>query len=102
MGFDPDELLRMAASTPRRAGLRPQALGPATGLHHAEVAIYPTATRSCPQPDLIDAADHAVVLVPHILELMPRDGRLPDEPGLLGAGMYNGGLVAQARDRSPS
>jgi hypothetical protein len=98
VGFDPDELLRMAAiysPAELACALKPWALRRA--LTHAEVAIYLDGDVEvlAPMPDLIDAArDHAVVLVPHILEPMPRDGRLPDEPGLLGAGMYNGGLVA--------
>ena len=98
VGFDSDELLRMAAiydAGELACALKPWALRRA--LTHAEVAIYVDGDVEilAPMPDLIDAGrDHAVVLVPHLLEPMPRDGRLPDEPGLLGAGMYNGGLLA--------
>ena len=98
VGFDRDELLRMAAiydPAELACALKPWALRRA--LTHAEVAIYLDGDVEilAPMPELIDAGrDHAVVLVPHLLEPMPRDGRLPDEPGLLGAGIYNGGLVA--------
>jgi hypothetical protein len=98
VGFDSDELLRMAAiydPAELACALKPWALRRA--LTHAEVAIYVDGDVEilAPMPELIDAGrDHAVVLVPHLLEPMPRDGRLPDEPGLLGAGIYNGGLLA--------
>ena len=97
LGFDSDELLRMAAiydPAELACALKPWALRRA--LTHAEVAIYVDGDVEilAPMPELIDAGrDHAVVLVPHLLEPMPRDGRLPDEPGLLGAGIYNGGAV---------
>ena len=98
LGFDHDELLRMAAiynPTELACALKPWALRRA--LAHAEVAVYIDGDVEilAPMPELIDAGrGHAVVLVPHVLEPVPRDGRLPDETGLLGSGMYNGGLVA--------
>ena len=98
VGFDRDELLRMAAiynPTELACALKPWALRLA--LTHAEVAIYVDGDVEilAPMPEVIDAGrDHAVVLVPHVLQPMPRDGRLPDETGLLGAGVYNGGLLA--------
>jgi hypothetical protein len=98
LGFEHDELLRMAAiysAGELACALKPWALRRART--HAEVAVYLDGDVEvlAPMPELIDAGrEHAVVLVPHVLEPMPRDGRLPDEPGLLGAGMYNGGLVA--------
>ncbi|MET0421206.1 MAG: hypothetical protein ABW073_05845, partial [Acidimicrobiia bacterium] len=98
VGLDRDELLSMAAiynPTELACALKPWALRRA--LTHAEVAIYIDGDVEilAPMSELIDAGrDHAVVLVPHVLEPMPRDGRLPDEMTLLGAGIYNGGLVA--------
>lgn len=38
------------------------------------------------------AANHTVVLTPHVLSPMPRDGLLPDEDVILGAGMFNAGF----------
>ncbi len=98
LGFDRDELLRMAAiydPAELACALKPLALRQA--LTHAEVAIYLDGDVEilAPMPELAGAGrDHAVVLVPHVLEPMPRDGRLPDETGLLGSGIYNGGLLA--------
>ncbi len=44
---------------------------------------------------MADAAErHGVVVVPHVLTPMPRDGRLPSETLVLGVGAYNGGCFA--------
>lgn len=40
------------------------------------------------------AMDEAMVLTPHVLEPMPRDGRRPNEADILGAGVYNLGFIA--------
>ncbi|HYI60886.1 MAG TPA: hypothetical protein VEW93_03665 [Acidimicrobiales bacterium] len=98
LGLEPAELLTMAAiydPAELACALKPWALRRA--LAHAEVAVYVDGDVEvlAPMPELIDAArHHEVVLVPHVLEPVPRDGRLPDEPGLLGAGMYNAGILA--------
>jgi hypothetical protein len=98
VGFDSNELLRMAAiynPTELACALKPWALRRA--FTHAEVAIYLDGDVEvlAPMHELIDAGrDHPVVLVPHVLEPIPRDGLLPDEAGVLGSGIYNGGLVA--------
>lgn len=99
--FPNDELLRMAAIyTPFEiaCALKPLALRRA--LEHADVAIYVDGDMEIlhPMDELANAAgSHDVVLVPHVLEPVPQDGHLPDEAGLLGAGMFNGGLVAVGR-----
>jgi len=40
------------------------------------------------------AREHSIVLTPHVLEPMPRDGRKPTEQGILIAGVYNLGFVS--------
>lgn len=101
LGFPADELLTMASiysPFEMACALKPLALRRV--LDHAEVAIYVDGDVEvlAPFDELVVAAtDHDVVLVPHVLDPVPRDGRLPDEPGLLGAGMYNGGLLAVRR-----
>lgn len=105
VGVDHEELLLMAAiyaPAELACALKPWALRRA--LDRADVAIYLDGDVEvlAPMPELIDAARrHAVVLVPHILEPMPRDGRLPDEIGLLGSGIYNGGLLACGAGSAP-
>jgi len=47
-----------------------------------------------PLHDIFAALDDAnIVLTPHLLEPIPMDGRLPDEPFILKAGAYNLGFV---------
>jgi hypothetical protein len=41
---------------------------------------------------MADGADDGVVLVPHVLSPLPRDGMDPDETSLLGSGLYNAGM----------
>lgn len=101
LGFPADELLTMAAiysPFEMACALKPHALRRV--LDRADVAVYIDGDVEVlsPMVELVAAAaDHDVVLVPHVLDPVPRDGRLPDEPGLLGAGMYNGGLLAVRR-----
>jgi glycosyltransferase involved in cell wall biosynthesis/SAM-dependent methyltransferase len=38
-------------------------------------------------------AEHAIVLTPHVLQGMPRDGRKPSETDILMAGIYNLGFI---------
>ncbi|MGH9088570.1 MAG: hypothetical protein ACRDYZ_10770 [Acidimicrobiales bacterium] len=45
-----------------------------------------------------EAATDGVVLVPHVLSPVPRDGRDPDETRLLGVGQYNAGLFGTGPD----
>ena len=42
--------------------------------------------------EMCGTGDDGVILVPHVLSPLPRDGMDPDETTLLGAGMYNAGL----------
>lgn len=101
LGFDADELLTMAAiysPFEMACALKPLALRRA--LEHAPIATYVDGDVEilAPMHELHDAAaEHDVVLVPHVLQPLPRDGRLPDEPGLLGGGMFNGGLLGVRR-----
>lgn len=105
LGHDGAELLRMASIySPFEiaCALKPVALRRA--LEQADVAVYVDGDVEVldPMDELVAAgADHDVVLVPHVLDPVPRDGRLPDEPGLLGAGMFNGGLLAVRRSSEP-
>lgn len=98
LGLPTDELHTMAAiydPAELACALKPLALRRV--LDRADDAVYVDGDVEilAPMDELVAAAgDHDVVLVPHVLDPLPRDGRFPDEPGLLGAGMYNGGLIA--------
>jgi len=41
--------------------------------------------------------EHAVVLIPHVLRGMPRDGKRPNETDILLAGVYNLGFIGMSR-----
>lgn len=105
LGFPTDELLAMAAiysPFEMACALKPVALR--RTLEQADVAVYVDGDVEIldPMDELVAAgAAHDVVLVPHVLDPVPRDGRLPDEPGLLGSGMFNGGLLAVRRSSTP-
>ncbi|MBF8253501.1 MAG: Glycosyltransferase [Deltaproteobacteria bacterium] len=53
-----------------------------------------------PLDQILDALDEAnIVLTPHLLDPIPMDGRLPDEPYILKAGAYNLGFVGVKASR---
>lgn len=105
LGLPADELLAMAAIySPFEIACALKPLALRRTLEHAAVGVYVDGDVEVldPMDELVAAAaDHDVVLVPHVLDPVPRDGRLPDEPGLLGAGMFNGGLLAVRRGSGP-
>jgi hypothetical protein len=82
--------------------LKPNAL--ALLLDGADVAVYLDADIEVldQMHELEDLATAStVVLSPHTLAPMPEDGGLPDHFTLLGAGQFNGGLLAVGRDGTP-
>ncbi len=101
LGLADDDLLAMAAIySPFEIACALKPLALRRTLEQADVAVYVDGDVEvlAPMDELVAAATHHdVVLVPHVLDPVPRDGRLPDEPGLLGAGMFNGGLLAVRR-----
>jgi hypothetical protein len=46
----------------------------------------------------VEAAGSGVILVPHVLQPIPRDGMTPDETTILGAGMFNAGMFGVGPD----
>ena len=44
------------------------------------------------------AAEHGIVLTPHVLEPMPRDGLRPTEADIMASGMFNLGFIGVSRD----
>lgn len=47
---------------------------------------------------VVDEAGSGVILVPHVLHPLPRDGKSPDETTVLGAGMFNAGMFGVGPD----
>jgi FkbM family methyltransferase len=47
------------------------------------------------------ATEHGIVLTPHLLTPLPRDGMQPDEAQIMGSGAYNLGFIAVGRGSRP-
>lgn len=95
---DPDEYLRMATAytlMELATAVKPFLLRRLR--RRAEVALYldPDIQVFAPFGEITDlAAEHAVVLTPHTLEPIPRDGMEPGEAVIMGTGIFNLGFVA--------
>ncbi|RJQ74964.1 FkbM family methyltransferase [Pseudonocardiaceae bacterium YIM PH 21723] len=97
-GLDRDEFLRMATAyniTELATAVKPYLLRELR--RTAEVAIYldPDIEVYAPMPELSELAkQHSIVLTPHFLQPLPRDGRLPAETDVMGSGIFNLGFIA--------
>lgn len=63
----------------------------------ADIVVYldPDVRVYAPMPELPELAyRHQLVLVPHVLEPIPRDGHEPDEAVIMGTGIFNLGFLA--------
>lgn len=63
----------------------------------ADIVLYldPDIVVFAPMPELVELARaHKVVLAPHVLRPMPRDGHEPDEAIIMGTGIFNLGFLA--------
>ncbi|MCT2586582.1 FkbM family methyltransferase [Actinophytocola sp. S1-96] len=47
------------------------------------------------------AVEHEIVLTPHVLEPMPRDGLRPSEADIMASGVFNLGFIGVSRDAAP-
>src|SRR5205823_11308156 len=69
-----------------------------------EVAIYldPDIQVFAPMPEVPELArEHGIVLAPHFLTPLPRDGMEPDEAVIMGTGIVNLGVIAVAPGSEP-
>jgi FkbM family methyltransferase len=96
--IDPDDYLRMATAysvTELATAVKPYLM---RGLRaDAEVVIYldPDIRVFAPMPELVELAmTHQIVLTPHVLRPIPRDGMEPGEAVIMGTGVYNLGFLA--------
>jgi FkbM family methyltransferase len=63
----------------------------------SDVAIYidPDIKFFAPTPEIAELAnEQSIVLTPHFLSPLPRDGKEPDEAAIMGAGVFNLGFIA--------
>ncbi|GAA3860682.1 FkbM family methyltransferase [Saccharothrix violaceirubra] len=97
-GIDPDDYLRMATSynvTEFATAVKPYLLRELR--READVVMYldPDIQVFAPMPELpVLARAHGIVLTPHFLKPLPRDGKDPSEAAIMGAGIFNLGFVA--------
>lgn len=105
LDLDPDEFARMAAAytvTELSTALKPWLLRWA--LKQADVALYldPDIEVYAPLPDLAERAlRHGIMLTPHVLAPMPRDGLRPTEADIMAAGVFNLGFIAVSTAAGP-
>jgi hypothetical protein len=101
LDVDADEIRRMAAmysAVEYATALKPWALQYV--LRRADVAVYFDGDIEilAPMGDVAARALDGVVITPHNLHPLPPDGRLPDHPTILLAGIYNAGFLAVSAD----
>ncbi len=74
-------------------------------LEDGPTAIYldPDIEVFAPFGDEVDelAAEHGIVLTPHVLEPMPRDGLRPTEADIMASGVFNLGFIGVSREAGP-
>lgn len=105
LDLDVDELARMATAytvTELSTALKPWLLRWALG--HAEVALYldPDIEVYAALPELAEQAlRHGILLTPHVLQPMPRDGLRPTEADIMAAGVFNLGFIAVSARAEP-
>ncbi|GAB3438377.1 FkbM family methyltransferase [Actinophytocola sediminis] len=106
ISLDQDEFGRMALAytvTELSTAVKPWLL--TTLLEDHEVAIYL-------DPDIevfgafagevgVLATAHEIVLTPHVLEPMPRDGLRPSEADIMASGVFNLGFIGVSREAAP-
>ncbi|WP_236790236.1 FkbM family methyltransferase [Amycolatopsis sp. GM8] len=96
-GIAEDDYLRMATAysvTELATSVKPYLLRELR--RESDVAIYldPDIKVFAPMPEIAELAmAHGIVLTPHVLEPLPRDGCEPDEAGIMGSGIFNLGFI---------
>ncbi|NUT53642.1 MAG: FkbM family methyltransferase, partial [Saccharothrix sp.] len=104
-GIDADDYLRMATAynvTELATAVKPYLLRELRA--HSDVVIYldPDIQVFAPMPELEQLAlAHGIVLTPHFLQPLPRDGKDPSEAAIMGAGIFNLGFVATGPGSEP-
>ena len=97
-GIDEDDFLRMATAysvTELATSVKPYLLREL--LTTADTATYldPDIQVFIPMPEIAELAlEHGIVLTPHFLSPLPRDGMEPDDAVIMGTGIFNLGFIA--------
>jgi len=105
IGIESVEVHRMAAIydvTEFATAVKPFLLRMLLSDEESVVYLDPDIEVLAPLDDIFElAGEHGVVLTPHSLEPLPRDGQEPSETTILRAGVYNLGFIAVGRSAHP-
>jgi FkbM family methyltransferase len=97
-GIDEDDYFRMATAysvTELATAVKPYLLRELRKTSDVVMYIDPDIEVFAPMPELAELAlAHGIVLTPHFLQPLPRDGKEPSEAAIMGSGIFNLGFVA--------
>ncbi|WP_309110076.1 FkbM family methyltransferase [Saccharothrix sp.] len=104
-GIDPEDYLRMATSynvTELATAVKPYLLREQRKTSDVVIYLDPDIEVFAPMPELAELASaHGIVLTPHHLRPLPRDGKDPSEAVIMGSGIFNLGFVATGPGSEP-
>ncbi|SMD21625.1 FkbM family methyltransferase [Lentzea albidocapillata] len=104
-GIDELDYLRMATAyslTELATAVKPYLLRQQREQSDVVMYIDPDIKVFAPMPELAELAmEHGIVLTPHFLEPLPRDGKEPSEAVIMGTGIFNLGFVATGPGSEP-
>lgn len=97
-GIDEDDYLRMATAysvTELATSVKPYLLRELLRAADAATYLDPDIRVFMPMPEIAELAlEHGIVLTPHFLSPLPRDGMEPDDAVIMGTGIFNLGFIA--------
>ncbi|MPZ81361.1 MAG: FkbM family methyltransferase [Actinophytocola sp.] len=104
--LDPSEFGRMALAytvTEFCTAVKPWLLRTLLADHPVAIYLDPDIEVFAPFAGTVGEAalEHAIVLTPHVLEPMPRDGLRPSEADIMASGVFNLGFIGVSRDAAP-
>jgi FkbM family methyltransferase len=96
-GIPEDDYLRMATAysvTELATSVKPYLLRELRREYDVAIYLDPDIQVFAPMPEVAELAlAHGIVLTPHVLSPLPRDGYEPDEAVIMGAGIFNLGFI---------
>lgn len=104
--LDPDEFGRMALAytvTEFSTAVKPWLLRTLLADHPVAIYLDPDIEVFAPFAGEVGALAraHSIVLTPHVLEPMPRDGLRPSEADIMASGVFNLGFIGVSREGAP-
>jgi FkbM family methyltransferase len=104
--LDPSEFGRMALAysvTEFSTAVKPWLLRTLLADHPVAIYLDPDIEVFAPFAGEVGALarEHSIVLTPHVLEPMPRDGLRPSEADIMASGVFNLGFIGVSREGAP-